>query len=127
MQFTWNDHTTQPEGLSDSLEEVSSKQLQLLQLINFILECYQENETCEDLKTLKQELLTQSNNHSDITCINYILYHKNPILLTPILALKSALLEEFHSSPMGGNAGTSKTYSLLNTNITWKGMKGQRC
>lgn len=72
---------------------------------------------------MHQQLQSQPENHADFTCRNGILYHKNRIVISSKSALKNALLDEFHTSPMGGHTGISKTYSRLPANVTWKGIK----
>lgn len=51
--------------------------------------------------------------------LHALLDQKGWLLLSRTSSLKTALLDEFHNSP----TGISKTYSRLNANVTWKGMK----
>lgn len=37
--------------------------------------------------------------------------------------LKLTLFKEYHSTPIGGDEEISKTYSRLNANVTWEGMR----
>lgn len=72
------------------------------------------------MKKLQQDLLSQPDNLSNITFIDDILYQKNDIILSLKSSLKSALLEEFHSSPTRGHVSTSKTFNHLNANFISK-------
>ncbi|CAH9140159.1 unnamed protein product [Cuscuta epithymum] len=54
--------------------------------------------------------------------INGRLFYKGRIVLPANSPWISKLLEEFHSTPMGGHSGAYRTYRRLAANVYWKGM-----
>lgn len=85
---------------------------------DFLNQVKQEYANCDIIGSLKKEFTADPASHPNIKYINGIFYHKSKVLLSPASALKDSLLAEFHTSPTGGHAGISKTYSRLNANVT---------
>lgn len=54
--------------------------------------------------------------------IRGVLYFKGKLYIPSNSPLKTLLLEEFHSSPLGGHSGIHKTYGRLQENVYWDGM-----
>lgn len=54
--------------------------------------------------------------------IRGILYFKGKLYIPSNSPLKSLILEEYHSSPLGGHSGIHKIYGRLQENVYWDGM-----
>ncbi|KAJ0575909.1 putative nucleotidyltransferase, Ribonuclease H [Helianthus annuus] len=52
-----------------------------------------------------------------------LVYVSGKILVPPIGNVRERLLQEFHSSPVGGHAGTTATFKRLSTSFSWLGLK----
>lgn len=52
-----------------------------------------------------------------------MLFFKGKLYIPSHSPLKELLLEEFHTSLLGGHSGISKTYGRLKENVYWEGMK----
>lgn len=52
-----------------------------------------------------------------------LLFYKGRLFIPANSPMKQLLLDEFHSSPMGGHGGIHKTYGRLKENVYWQGLK----
>ncbi|KAL4297251.1 hypothetical protein GQ457_12G025690 [Hibiscus cannabinus] len=52
-----------------------------------------------------------------------LLLFKGRVVVPNESALRSRLLREFHSSPLGGHAGIARTFHRLSNNFFWQGMR----
>ncbi|XP_077219595.1 uncharacterized protein LOC143853740 [Tasmannia lanceolata] len=52
-----------------------------------------------------------------------LLLYKGKIIIPTDSGLKTTLLQEFHSSPVGGHAGISRTMARIGLNFHWAGLK----
>lgn len=52
-----------------------------------------------------------------------LLLFRGRLVLPSDSPLRVQLLEEFHSSPVGGHVGVSRTFHRLSSNFFWKGMR----
>lgn len=72
-----------------------------------------------------QELLTmvqqEPESYSDYTVVNGMLFFRDKLFVPSNSPLKKFLLEEFHSSPLGGHSGILKTWGRLRENVYWEG------
>ncbi|GAU40605.1 hypothetical protein TSUD_28110 [Trifolium subterraneum] len=72
-------------------------------------------------------LLTQIQNNpsafSNYKVHQGLILYKNRIWLDPQSPFCSQLLEEFHSTPLGGHMGITKTLARLQANFFWEGMR----
>lgn len=87
---------------------------------DFLEHVKRETEASKELQALKQELLNRPDENLEITYIDGIFFHHNRVLLSSQFFLKPSLLAEFHSSPLGGHAGMSKTLRRLNPTLPGK-------
>ena len=55
--------------------------------------------------------------------MNGLLFFKEKLFIPAASPLKQVLLEEFHSSLLGGHSGIHRTYGRLQENIYWNGMR----
>lgn len=76
-----------------------------------------------DLQSLIQRVQNDPTAYPHFKVLNGILYFKDKLYIPSTSPLKSALLEEFHSSQLGGHSGINKTYGRLQENVHWVGMK----
>ncbi|MCI17067.1 retrotransposon protein, partial [Trifolium medium] len=60
---------------------------------------------------------------SDFKVLDNLLYFKGKLFIPTTSSFKQLLLEEFHSSPIGGHSGVHKTYGRLKENVFWYGIK----
>lgn len=54
-----------------------------------------------------------------------VLYYEDRLVISAQSSVIPKLLEEFHSSPMGGHSGFYRTYRRMAANGYWVGMKGR--
>jgi hypothetical protein len=55
--------------------------------------------------------------------IDGLLFFKGKLFIPRTSSFKNVLLEEYHSSTLGGHSGIHKTYGRLSENVFWEGMK----
>lgn len=75
-----------------------------------------ENKTLPDLQPLHNDLTSSPRIHPLFKIINIILYHMGKPYISKNSTLKPLFLQEFHSIPLGGLAGISKTLACLKQN-----------
>ncbi|KAH6796258.1 hypothetical protein C2S51_037244 [Perilla frutescens var. frutescens] len=61
----------------------------------------------------------------DYALVNDILFFKGRVVVAPSSSWTTKLMEEFHSTPLGGHSGTYKTYCRLAANVYWPDMVRQ--
>ncbi|MCH91435.1 hypothetical protein A2U01_0012362, partial [Trifolium medium] len=75
-----------------------------------------------------QQLLTKVQDkpeeHKEFDMIDGLLFYKGKLFIPPNSPLKQTLLEEFHSSVIGGHSGIHRTFGRLQENVFWQGMRG---
>lgn len=89
---------------------------------DFLTQLLIENKTVFVLQALHREAEQHNNNHPTLKSINHISRSGKPVL-NESSSLKLLLLQEFHNTPTGGHANIVKTFSYLNVNVFWEGMK----
>jgi hypothetical protein len=74
-----------------------------------------------------QQLLTQVQQHPDdfphYETLDGLLFVKGKLFVPANSPFKQALLEEFHSSPVGGHSGVHRTFGRLQENVFWHDMR----
>jgi hypothetical protein len=88
------------------------------------------------LTTFKQQLVqdtefqqflakvqSQPDDYTDFASLDGLLFFKGKLFIPPNSPLKHALLEEFHSSTIGGHSGIHRTFGRLQENVYWQGMR----
>jgi hypothetical protein len=88
------------------------------------------------LTTFKQQLVqdtefqqflakvqSQPDDYTDFAILDGLLFFKGKLFIPPNSPLKQALLEEFHSSTIGGHSGIHRTFGRLQENVYWQGMR----
>lgn len=89
----------------------------------FITKLREAYQTDPELSKLYTEVETNPASHPSFTIVQGLLLCNGKIYIAPNSPLKSIMIEEFHSSPLGGHAGIQKTYGRLSENFFWQGMK----
>lgn len=75
------------------------------------------------LHELIQRVLTEPDAHLHYSVHNELLFYNGKLYIPPSSSLNHVLLEEFHSSPLGGHGSIHKTYGRMKENVFWHGMK----
>ncbi|CAJ2644149.1 unnamed protein product [Trifolium pratense] len=74
-----------------------------------------------------QQFLIQVQQHpeefSHYEILDGLLFVKGKLFVPANSPFKQALLEEFHSSPVGGHSGIHRTFGRLQENVFWHGMR----
>jgi hypothetical protein len=65
----------------------------------------------------------QPDDYPDFAILDGLLFFKGKLFIPPNSPLKQALLEEFHSSTIGGHSGIHRTFGRLQENVYWHGMR----
>lgn len=95
-----------------------------LSMVNFeILEqlrlSLQDN---HDFQELSSRITVDPDGHADFAVCRGLIFHKQKIWLPPAHPFIHLLLEEFHSTPVGGHLAFAKTLRRLQDNFTWPTM-----
>ncbi|PNX55569.1 hypothetical protein L195_g049198, partial [Trifolium pratense] len=77
---------------------------------------------CENFNNLLTTIQTAPSSVPDYKINNGLIMYKDRIWLDPKLPFRFTILEEFHSSPIGGHMGITKTLARLKANFYWVGM-----
>lgn len=90
------------------------------EILKKLQECFQHDPQLQELLLKVQQ---EPNSHPHFQVLNGVLYFKGKLYIPTTSQLKETLLEEFHSSTLGGHSGITKTYGRLKENVYWEGMK----
>lgn len=82
-------------------------------------------ELAEDdfLKKLKDNITSGTQSHVGFTVEQGVLFYKNRLVIPRTSKLISTLIGEFHTTPVGGHSGETKTYHRLAAELYWVGMR----
>lgn len=75
-----------------------------------------------NLKKIVEQLRHDPTSVSLYSLVNNRLFYRNRIVIPANSSWIPTLLEEFHSTPIGGHSGAYRTYRRLASSIYWKGM-----
>jgi hypothetical protein len=73
-------------------------------------------------QTLLSQVIADLTSYPHFKALEGLLFFKRKLYIPSDSAFKSILLEEFHSSTLGGHSGIHKTYGRLRENVYWDGM-----
>ncbi|GAU42021.1 hypothetical protein TSUD_90550 [Trifolium subterraneum] len=76
-----------------------------------------------EVQKLLQEVLTNPSGKPGYTVHQGVLFYHGRLVLSSKSPSIPLLLEEFHSTPMGGHSGYLRTYRRLAENLYWVGMQ----
>ncbi|XP_058773071.1 uncharacterized protein LOC131647174 [Vicia villosa] len=71
---------------------------------------------------LLSEVHHQPSEFLDFKLVHNLLFYKGKLYIPASSGFKATLLEEFHSSLIGGHSGITKTLERLKENVYWEGM-----
>ncbi|GAU50876.1 hypothetical protein TSUD_411060 [Trifolium subterraneum] len=78
---------------------------------------------CKPFITLLNNIQTNPTNYPNHKIHNGLIFYHDRIWLDPSMPFRFTILEEFHSSPIGGHMGVTKTLARLQANFWWDGMR----
>lgn len=84
----------------------------------------QEVDEEESLRKIKEKIVSSGQAERGLSVEKRVLLFEGKILLPRNSALKNRFLEEYQSSPLGGQSGVEKTHNHLAANLYWTGMNG---
>ena len=88
-----------------------------------IEEIRKQTASLDDMVQLHQAISQASGGLSDYSIRGGLIFQQERIVLSSQSQLKNALIQEHHSTPQGGHAGTAKTLSRIMAGFTWKGIR----
>lgn len=71
---------------------------------------------------MRNKVRTSPNDYPDYTIHRDLLFYHNKLWLPSDCSFIPSLLEEFHSTLLGGHTGIAKTFRHLHANFYWEGM-----
>ncbi|GAU21227.1 hypothetical protein TSUD_11450 [Trifolium subterraneum] len=77
------------------------------------------------IQTMISELTAKPDSKPGFTVQQGILFYQNRLVIPSNSPTIPVLLEEFHSTPMGGHSGFLRTYRRIAANLYWTGMTKQ--
>ncbi|KAH9650018.1 hypothetical protein KPL70_026202 [Citrus sinensis] len=82
-------------------------------------------ELAEDtfLKKLREDITSGTQSHVGFSVEHGVLFYKSRLVIPQTSKLLSALIGEFHTTPIGGHSGETKTYLRLAAELYWIGMR----
>ncbi|MCI25617.1 hypothetical protein A2U01_0046808, partial [Trifolium medium] len=75
------------------------------------------------LQELMKQVQESPSSHPGYQVIQDLLFFHGKLYIPPNSPIKQLLLEEYHSSPIGGHSGIQKTLGRLKENVYWEKMK----
>ncbi|WVY93439.1 hypothetical protein V8G54_032527 [Vigna mungo] len=123
IQYKPGSHNVVADGLSRLPD--SSGMCYTLSMPNFIFleQLRQSVETSSAYATLLSRIQTDPDAHPDYTLHNGLILFKNRLWLNPDNTFRLKLIDEYHSTPIGGHMGITKTVTRLLANFYWDGLR----
>ncbi|WVZ16861.1 hypothetical protein V8G54_009843 [Vigna mungo] len=123
VQYKPGSHNVVADGLSRIPD--SSGICYTLSMPNFIFmeQLRKSVETSSVYTTLLSCIQTDPAAHPDYTLHNGLILFKNRLWLNPENTFRLKLIDEYHSTPIGGHMGITKTVSQLLANFYWDGLR----
>lgn len=113
--------------VADALSRLHEVQSQIFAITiphwDFLQKLQEQFKTDTQLQQLMSQVQEDPNSHPDFQVLQGILFYKGKLYIPSSSSIKNILLDEFHSSPVGGHSGIHKTYGRLKENVYWQGMK----
>ena len=82
-----------------------------------------ENQQDPTLRKIMEELRSNPESHGNYTLENGRLHYKGRIVLSSSSSWIPKLLQEYHTTPMGGHSGIFRTYRRIAQSLHWMGIK----
>lgn len=77
----------------------------------------------KELGQLHRDLEQDNSTNSDFTLVDGLLYRKGCLVIHVGSPFIPKLLEQFHTSALGGHEGALKTFKRLTNEVYWRGMR----
>ncbi|MCH81120.1 transposon Tf2-1 polyprotein [Trifolium medium] len=77
-----------------------------------------------EFQQLLEKIMATPDEYKEFEILNGLIFFKGKLFIPSASPLKQTLLEEFHSSIIGGHSGIHRTYGRLHENVFWHGMRG---
>lgn len=81
-------------------------------------------ETDPETQTLITDLVLDPQSHPHYLWQHNLLTHKGRLVVGSSDDVKKLILQEVHSSPIGGHSGSERTYHRVKRSFYWRGLKG---
>lgn len=107
------------------IPDQSKSQFLLLSALNFLFldQLRQSLQTDSNYQTLYQQVLSNSATHPGFTINNGLLFFEGKIWLPSSNTFLNLIVDEFHTTPLGGHMGVLKTLCCLQDNFFWPHMR----
>jgi hypothetical protein len=90
--------------------------------LDFLDKLKEELQADSSFQELLQKVLQEPSTYEHFQVIENLLFFKGKLYLPSHSPFKKLLLEEFHSSTLGGHNGNHKTLGRLHDSVYWDGM-----
>ncbi|CAJ2641599.1 unnamed protein product [Trifolium pratense] len=90
---------------------------------DFIQQLRQSFLADDTLQELMKQVRESLSTHPEFKIIQDLLFYRGKLFIPTNSSIKTMLLEEFHSSPIGGHSGIHKTLGRLKENVYWENMR----
>lgn len=90
---------------------------------DWLLPLKQAWETDPELQVIIQDLISDPLSHKHYLWQHGLLTYKDRLVVGASDSIRNAVLQEIHSSPLGGHSGTERTFKRAKRSFFWKGMK----
>ncbi|KAG9447555.1 hypothetical protein H6P81_013683 [Aristolochia fimbriata] len=89
----------------------------------FVDDLKEANKSHPELLELQQKLQDNPDALPNYSFREGLLFYRGKLIIPSDSPLRLQLLHEYHSSPIGGHAGTARTFHRLSSNFSWKHMR----
>ena len=111
----------------DALSRVHEEQSNMLAItvphLDFLTTLKKELKEDTSFQEMVQKVLQHPTTFDKFQILDVLLFFKGKLYIPSNSRFKQLLLEEFHSSTIGGHSGIHKTYGRLCENVYWEGMQ----
>lgn len=111
------------DSLSRMFDEGELKSITSFPIWLQMQQVQQEVEHDEKLKKVIEDIQVDSDAHPGFSLQQGTLLYKNRLVLSSKSACIPMILQELHSTPVGGHSGFLRTYRRVAGNLYWIGMK----
>ncbi|GAU36702.1 hypothetical protein TSUD_16140 [Trifolium subterraneum] len=108
--------------IADALSRVQCLVITVPQL-DFLATFKQQLAAETEFQQFLARVISNPAEYSDFEVMNGLLFVKGKLFIPANSPLKTTLLEEFHSSTIGGHSGIHRTFGRLQENVFWEGMR----
>ncbi|GAU15122.1 hypothetical protein TSUD_08600 [Trifolium subterraneum] len=77
----------------------------------------------DEFQLLVKQIQDHPKNFPNFKIVDGLVFVKGKLFIPSTSSFKQILLEEFHSSPVGGHSGVHRTFGRLQENVLWNGIR----